>query len=136
MVLRRFFSRGLTFFDWHNKGTLHCNGFKSLDRTTTFSNSHFFSIPFSFFWHFSLRSLPTLPFSEFPFLWKLKFFSAKPTVFRRLRRLKMLKRIRPKVKVLLLLFIAKCMQSRLEEYLSEINRSKVCMQDVFKRLLI
>ena len=37
-----------------------------------------------FFWDFSLRSLPTLQFSEFAFFWQLTFFSAKSTVFRRL----------------------------------------------------
>ena len=105
-------SQILFSWDGHNKSTLHSNGFNSLGRTTTFEYS-FFSIPFPFFWHFSLRSLPTLPFSEyvffwhfslrslptlpfseFPFFWEMKFFSAKPTVFRRLRRLQMPKRIR------------------------------------------
>ena len=56
-------SQILFSWDWHNKGTLHCNGVNSLHRTTTFE--------FSFLQH----SIPIL----------LAFFSAKsarPTVFR------------------------------------------------------
>ena len=56
-------SQILFSWDWHNKSTLHCNGFNLLGRTKTFE--------FSFFQH----SIPIL----------LAFFSAKsanPTVFR------------------------------------------------------
>ena len=61
-------SQILFSWDWHNNGTLHCNGFNSLGRTTTFEFSFLqHSIPI--LWHFSLRSLPTLPFSECVFFW-------------------------------------------------------------------
>ena len=97
MVLRRFFSLeiGITI--------VHCIAMVSVRSVEQqHSNSHFFSIPFPFFWyfslrslptlpfsecvffwHFSLRSLPTLPFSEFPFFWLLKFFLYEAYRFRK-----------------------------------------------------
>ena len=64
MVLRRFFSLGTGITKVH---CIAMVSIRSVERQH--SNSHFFSIPFPFFWHFSLRSLPTLPFSECVFFW-------------------------------------------------------------------
>ena len=105
-------SQILFSWDGHNKSTLHCNGFNI--RILIFQHSipillAFFSAtsanPTVFrmriLWHFSLRRLPTLPFSECVFFgiflcdvcqpyrfqnaYSLAFFSAtsaNPTVFR------------------------------------------------------
>ena len=82
----RFFSLGICITK------LHCISIASVRSAEQHSNS----LPFRIFilLGFSLQSLPTLPFSEFAFFWKLTFFSAKSTVFRRLRRLQMPKRMR------------------------------------------
>ena len=96
-----------------NKSTLHCNSFNSLGRTATFEFSFFqHSVPIllAFFSaksanptvfsmrillaHFSAKSANSTVF-RIPILLVMKFFSAKPSVFRRLRRLQMPKRIRP-----------------------------------------
>ena len=125
MTLRRFFSLAIGITK------VHCIAMVSIRSVEQqHSNSHFFSIPFPFFchfslrslptipfsecvffWHFSLRSLRTLPFSEFPFFWQLKFLPAKPTVFRRLRRLQMPKGIRSKIQFQILCLCYDCCHS-------------------------
>lgn len=72
----KFFSIGICIL--HKKSTVHCNGFNSLSGALH-SNSLTFRIPILL--GFSLRSLPTLPFSECVFFWHLSLRSLRSLPF-------------------------------------------------------
>ena len=79
MTLQRFFSLGI------GKTKVHCIAMVSIRSVAQqHSNSHFFSIPFPFFWHFSLRRLPTIPFSECVFFWNFSLQSLPTLPFLRI----------------------------------------------------